>query len=208
MSIQQIQHLRLADYPRMPWRNGGGVTTEVACQGSGLQHFDWRLSIADVGQDGPFSVFSGMQRIIAVLEGTGIEMTVDGQTQAPLTLQQPYAFSGNSAVQCRLLDGPIRDFNLIYSPQRYRARLQWLQGTDSQTFYSCAETVLVFNAGQALQIAVDGASHAAMLAHHDCLRVETDAALTEYCLAATRGEGVNACVIELQAIAPDAARKA
>ncbi len=181
----------------MPWRNGGGVTAEVACNpGGGLQGFEWRLSIAEVGQDGPFSAFHGMRRIIAVLEGAGIEMTVDGQRQAPLRPFQPYAFSGDSQVQCRLLDGPIRDFNLIYAPSRYQARLQWLQGPALQCFHSSAATVLVFNAGEALQVEADAQPSEAVLARHDCLHIATDATLTEYRLQAEAG--INACVIELQ----------
>ncbi len=201
MSIQQLQHLRAADYPRMPWRNGAGVTAEVACNaGGGLQGFEWRLSIAEVGQDGPFSAFSGMQRIIAVLEGAGIEMTVDGQKQAPLRPGQPYAFSGDSQVQCRLLNGPIRDFNLIYSPTHYRARLQWLGGLADQSFHSSAATVLVFNAGEALRVEVGGRMDGVVLARHDCLHIDTDAELAEYRLRAQpqQGAGINACVIELQ----------
>lgn len=198
MTIPHILHLRASDYPRMPWRNGGGVTTEVACNpGGGLQGFEWRLSIAQVGQDGPFSIFSGMQRIIAVLEGAGIEMTVDGVRQTPLRPRQPYAFSGDSQVQCRLLDGPIHDFNLIYSPSHYRARLQWLDGPLLQHFHSSAATVLIFNASERLRVEVDGQPDAFALARHDCLYIEKGIELAGYRLQAQTG--VDACVIELQA---------
>ncbi len=181
----------------MPWRNGAGVTTEVAINaGGGLQGFDWRVSIADVGQDGPFSAFPGMQRIIAVLEGAGMELTVDGRKHALQGPGQPYAFSGDSQVESRLLNGPIRDFNLIYAPQRYQARLQWLQGSARYEFHSSAPLVLVFNAGQALQVTVN--KQTSELAEHDSLQVEA-ADLTAYGLQAEAG--VNACVIELQAIA-------
>jgi environmental stress-induced protein Ves len=46
----------------------------------------------------------------------------------------PFAFKGESAGGCRLITGPIRDFNLIYSPQRYHARLQWLDGVQPALF--------------------------------------------------------------------------
>lgn len=197
MAVSQIKRLAAADYPRMPWRNGGGVTAEVACnEGGSIAGFEWRLSIAEVGQDGPFSRFTGMQRIIAVLEGAGIEMTVEGQRQAPLLPQHPYAFSGDSGVQCRLLDGPIRDFNLIYSPAHYQARLQWLGEKNAVRFHSSASTVIVFNAGAALQVVVDGRA-AEGLTHHDCLQIETAGGLSEYVLQAQTGD-LNACLIELQ----------
>jgi environmental stress-induced protein Ves len=119
MKQPEVHLYRAADYPRMPWRNGGGTTQEVVCNpGGSAAGFDWRLSIADVAQDGGFSAFTGYQRIITVLEGSGIQLTVDGSLQTPLTPRQAYAFAGEAQVQCRLLDGPIRDFNLIYAPAR------------------------------------------------------------------------------------------
>ena len=49
--------LRAADYPRMPWKNGGGSTEEITRDaGEGLEGFGWRLSIADIGESGGFPV--------------------------------------------------------------------------------------------------------------------------------------------------------
>ena len=58
--------LRAPDYRVMPWKNGGGTTTEVAVspEGAGLDHFDWRISMARVEQDGPFSTFPGIDRTL------------------------------------------------------------------------------------------------------------------------------------------------
>ena len=195
MNPPNVRLYRAADYPRMPWKNGGGTTQEVACNpGGSTAAFDWRLSIADVAQDGGFSAFAGYQRIITVLEGSGIELTVDGQAQAPLMPYQPYAFLGDAQVQCRLLEGPIRDFNLIYKPQRYHARLQWASGAGPWAFHSDAHSLLVLNAGDALTLNVDGVDHA-LPARYDCLHVDGRQALALYRLA---GNGaVNACVIEL-----------
>ena len=163
---------RARDYPRMPWRNGGGTTQEVACNpGGSTAGFEWRLSIADVGQDGGFSAFDGFQRIITVLEGAGIELTVDGRREPPLGPRRAYAFRGDAKVDCRLLDGPIRDFNLFYAPARWQARLQWLNA--SCVFHSSARAVLLLNASDApLALAVDGASHE-LPSRHDCLHIET-----------------------------------
>ncbi len=61
--------LRAVDYPRMPWKNGGGSTEEITRDaGVGLDGFGWRLSIADIEASGGFSVFAGYQRIITVLK--------------------------------------------------------------------------------------------------------------------------------------------
>ena len=120
-----IQLLRATEYPRMPWKNGAGTTLEIMRDaGTELDGFGWRLSIADIDAAGAFSSFAGYQRIISVLEGQGMCLNVDGVDSRPLRAFDPFAFGGGSRVDCRLLDGAIRDFNLIYAPQRYRARLQ------------------------------------------------------------------------------------
>ncbi|MNQ13669.1 hypothetical protein D3C85_265930 [compost metagenome] len=191
MTPRNIRLYQAADYPRMPWKNGGGTTQEVARNpGDGSAAFEWRLSIADVAQDGGFSAFNGYQRIITVLEGRGIQLTVDGREQTPLTPRQAYAFLGDARVDCRLLDGAIRDFNLIYAPQRYQARLQWASGP--WIFHSIAPTVLVLNAGGELVVRVDGKKHA-LPSRYDCLHADGPVGLVEYRL---EGE-VDACVIEL-----------
>lgn len=192
---------RARDYPRMPWRNGGGTTQEVACNpGGSTAGFEWRLSIADVGQDGGFSAFDGFQRIITVLEGAGIELTVDGRREPPLGPRRAYAFRGDAKVDCRLLDGPIRDFNLFYAPARWQARLQWLNA--SCVFHSSARAVLLLNASDApLALAVDGARHE-LPSRHDCLHIETAGGLAEYRIEpAMASAALDACLIELLPVA-------
>ena len=58
--MSQLKVLRAVDYPRMPWKNGGGSTEEITRDaGTGLDGFGWRLSIADIGESGGFSTFAG-----------------------------------------------------------------------------------------------------------------------------------------------------
>jgi len=188
--MNQLKVLRAKDYPRMPWKNGGGSTEEITRDaGTGLDGFGWRLSIADIGESGGFSTFAGYERVITVLQGDGMTLTVDGQDTRSLLPLDPFAFSGESKVSCTLLGGPIRDFNLIYAPQRYGARLQWLAG--EQRFFSSAGTVLVFSIGTALEVKVD--NDTSQLGLHDCLQLDGNTGLLEI--------SVNGpcCVIELSA---------
>ncbi|WP_313459257.1 HutD family protein [Pseudomonas sp.] len=168
--MTRLQVLRARDYPRMPWKNGGGFTEEITRDdGQGLEGFGWRLSIADIAESGGFSVFAGYQRIISVLQGDGMRLLVDGQLSRPLLAYDAFAFAGESQVSCHLLDGPIRDFNLIYAPQRYRARLQWFDGTHH--LYSSADTLLLFAASACVEVALPGqAVHP--LGLYDCLRLD------------------------------------
>jgi environmental stress-induced protein Ves len=105
--------LHLSDYQRMPWKNGGGTTTEIWKALSPEGAMLWRLSIADVASDGPFSEFPGIDRWIMVIEGKGMDLTVDGRQHRLDDLFQPFAFSGDARTDCRLIEGPIRDFNLM-----------------------------------------------------------------------------------------------
>ena len=182
--------LRAVDYPRMPWKNGGGSTEEITRDaGAGLDGFGWRLSIADIAESGGFSSFAGYQRVITVLQGDGMILCVDGDDTRPLLPLDPFAFSGESQVSCTLLGGAIRDFNLIYAPQRYSARLQWLDG--EQRFFSSAGTLLVFSVSELLEVVVG--EKTAQLGRHDCLQLDGNNGLAEVALNAS------CCVIELTA---------
>lgn len=104
-----------ADFRRMPWKNGGGTTTEIAAfpPGAGLESFAWRVSMADVDRDGPFSIFSGVDRTLVLLEGRGIRLTGDGEPVDLRATFEPIDFSGDLDLMCTLVAGPIRDFNLL-----------------------------------------------------------------------------------------------
>ena len=187
--MSQLQWLRAQDYPRMPWKNGGGFTEEITRDaGDGLDGFGWRLSIADIEASGGFSSFAGYQRIITVLQGDGMRLTVDGAHSRPLLPFDAYAFSGESQVSCTLLGGPIRDFNLIYAPGRYRARLQWFNG--GSRLFSAASSVLIFSGQAQLQVSLDGQVQPA-LGQYDCLQLSGNDRLVEVDVLG------RCCVIEL-----------
>ncbi|MEZ5833982.1 MAG: HutD family protein, partial [Dongiaceae bacterium] len=113
--------LRSSDYQRMPWKNGGGTTTEIWKASSPDGAMSWRLSIADVASDGPFSEFPGIDRWIMVVEGNGMELNIAGMGNRRLDRRYvPLFFPGDAATDCRLVDGPIRDFNFMIA-QRFGA---------------------------------------------------------------------------------------
>ncbi|WP_263261674.1 HutD family protein [Pseudomonas sp. RIT-PI-S] len=168
--------LRAADYLRTPWKNGGGSTLEVCRdQGAGLDEFGWRLSIADIAQPGPFSSFAGYERVITVLEGQGMVLQVDGRSSGPLRPYQPFEFSGASEVSCELIDGPIRDFNLIYAPVRYQAQLQWLDAAARVSLKADAGTRIIFAAVPTVRVELAGNS--VTLGQHDTLLLNEQAAV-------------------------------
>jgi hypothetical protein len=92
--------------------------------------FRWRLSIATVDQSGPFSSFPGIDRTIMVIEGKGMELNVAGQALQRLDrCFLPLSFPGDAATECKLIDGPIRDFNLMVNRRIFSAQTtvcRWL----------------------------------------------------------------------------------
>jgi hypothetical protein len=121
--------LRSASYRRMAWKNGGGETTEIAIAPAGatLDKFDWRVSMARVGTSGPFSIFPGIDRTLAVIEGDGIVLHPAGRGEIRLdTGSAPYAFPADLAVGATLIGGAIDDLNVMTRRGRYRHLLSRL----------------------------------------------------------------------------------
>ena len=118
-----------------PWKNGGGVTREIA-RGEADGTLLWRLSIAEVSADGPFSAFEGLARILTVIEGAGLRLAMPDRTVVAAPFR-PVAFSGDTRVEGILADGPVRDFNVIYDPRRIEAAVAILTGPVSGTPEAC-----------------------------------------------------------------------
>ncbi|CAJ0732977.1 HutD/Ves family protein [Ralstonia mannitolilytica] len=100
---------------RMPWKNGGGVTTEIAIAPAGatLENFDWRISTAQVDVAGPFSRFAGIDRSLAVIAGGRLTMhRADGETVSLKPGDAPVRFSGEVDIHATL-DAPLSDFNVM-----------------------------------------------------------------------------------------------
>jgi environmental stress-induced protein Ves len=108
----------------MPWANGGGVSYEIArfpAEGD----FDWRISLADVAQSGPFSILPGIDRVLVLLSGESVTLRPDSgdgwesgqaaQSDDVVTLRElePFAFAGEVPYTCTLNTGPAQDFNVM-----------------------------------------------------------------------------------------------
>lgn len=119
------QRFEPSAYTEQPWRNGQGTTTQLLAADDAAGGFLWRLSIAPVLSDGPFSNFSGYDRTLILLEGSSITL-LHGEHGEHL-LDQPLAmahFSGDWATSGQLGAGPIRDFNVMTRRDRFQAHVQ------------------------------------------------------------------------------------
>lgn len=131
------------------WKNGGGVTHEIAKhEADGQLH--WRLSMAEVDTDGPFSAFEGLMRVLTVIDGEGLDLKhPDGVMQAlPMS---PQRFSGDLPIDCKQLNGPVRDFNLIFDAKKVRAGVTVLRaGKDWQARADCRYGLFCVNGAVSL----------------------------------------------------------
>ena len=113
-------------FKTVPWKNGKGITQLIASSTDNKDD-DWRFSRADVAVDGPFSRFPGMSRILTVIEGAGLSLLSNaGKIQAKPYL--PVHFSGETSIDGKLWDGPVKNLNLIYSSQLIAAAAHYRQG--------------------------------------------------------------------------------
>lgn len=147
--------LRFAELPVVPWRNGGGVTREVVTsRGSGPHGFDWRISIADVSQPGPFSVFPGVDRVIILVEGERMDLVVDGVVHV-LGLHEPFRFDGASPSSCALPAGPTRDLNVMTRGDRLSAAVAIRDLSETRPIAVAGNQVLVLLTGSAVVAGAD-----------------------------------------------------
>lgn len=114
--------VKLADVAPTPWRNGGGVTRELAAWPP-TGDWSWRMSVAEVAQSGPFSKFDGVERWFAVLAGAGVQLDVAGKTHILRATDPAFCFDGAAATDCQLMDGSTQDFNLMLQKSRASARM-------------------------------------------------------------------------------------
>ncbi|WP_062232972.1 HutD/Ves family protein [Aureimonas sp. N4] len=121
--------LKSAELKRMAWKNGGGETVEVFVHppGAGLSDFDWRVSMAHVATDGPFSCFEGIDRTLALLEGEGMRLAIAGQGEVLLTpASPPLSFPADAPTQAALSGGPITDLNVMTRRGVFRHQVERL----------------------------------------------------------------------------------
>jgi hypothetical protein len=143
--------VHLADTPATHWRNGGGLTRELVAQPAGA-NWHWRLSVAEVAADGPFSRFEGVTRWFAVLQGAGVVLNVHtpsdsgeaGASEHRLTeVDPPLCFDGGAATDCQLIAGPTQDFNLMVRDASLPARMLRVHG-DFHTAVSATKTIAIY----------------------------------------------------------------
>jgi len=190
--------LRAADRRAVPWKNGGGLTREVAVHppGSDLASFDWRVSLAEVHQGGPFSTFPEIDRELAVIGGR-LELSIAGCEVLTLSPQSaPVGFPGDLPARAEPVQSPVLDLNVMTRRGRFVAHLRRCSVAHSMMLRLEADATLVL----ALKaLSVHAPSIEAELARLDALQFSVHPG--DGCTASIAGAELDFWLIEIRSAA-------
>jgi environmental stress-induced protein Ves len=170
------------------WRNGLGVSWDIASEASDEEGFGWRFAIARIDGDVPFSVYPGVDRVFTLFEGGGLDLDFDVEGSPALSLGRlyvPYPYPCDVPARCRLRAGPCRALNL------FTRRGIWTAAADV-----LSRSAEITHDGPILLFALEGAANAdgQALAKGDAavasgsVRMETEGFLFAARLAMTQRE--------------------
>lgn len=143
--------IHLADVSATPWRNGGGMTRELAAWPA-QEGWRWRMSVAEVTASGPFSRFEGITRWFAVLKGDGVALTVHTPSDSDdaaaavhrlTATDPPLCFDGGATTHCTVQGGPTQDFNLMVQGDCLPARMVRVLG-DHTVLAGASKTIAIY----------------------------------------------------------------
>lgn len=148
--------VRAAAVIAVSWANGGGITRVIA-----ERRGAFRLSLATLADDGPFSPFPGLVRHFALVAG---QVGLSG-SEAPFPVEldaasAPIVFPGNRAVHAAIAGAPALALNLMVPVDAPPLRLERCNDgvvRDGLAVFACDD------------VAVDQAPGRVLLAPHDTL---------------------------------------
>jgi len=158
-----ITRLDPSQYRRTPWKNGGGVTVDIAEQDD-----VWRFGRTPITAAGPFSDYAGFDRLQVLVAGHGLVLDTPAGEIDVRTPFKPVRFSGETRIVSRLEAGPVEVVNLIGARAKVRIALEVLTAESALTVE--AGTHLAYAADGAAALDVDGTPH--RLAADHALRIE------------------------------------
>jgi len=179
MAPLRVSVLAPSLYRHTPWKNGGGVTVDIADahrDGAAPQGWDgmrWRFGHTRIERNGPFSDLSGFDRLLAVIDGSGLMLHPAGR--APIDVRAPFRpvrFPGDWAIVSELTAGPVGVLNLMADRRDFEIELSFVRGTAAVG--AAAGTRLAYALKGDARVRVDGGLHA--LAAGATLRVDATAA--------------------------------
>jgi environmental stress-induced protein Ves len=122
-----ITPLDPSGYVRTPWKNGGGVTVDIAFDGD-----VWRFSRTPITAAGPFSDYTGFDRLQVLIAGSGLVLQTPGGEIDVRRPFRPVRFAGETPIVSRLEAGPVEVINLMGERARVGLDLAVLEAGRTQ----------------------------------------------------------------------------
>ena len=174
-----------SQFRRTPWKNGGGISVDIAEQDD-----VWRFGRTPITVAGPFSDYAGFDRLQVRVAGRGLVLeTPDGEIDLRTSFK-PVRFTGETPIVSRLEAGPVEVVNLIGARARVRLALDVL--TAGTTLSREAGTHIAYAAHGVATLEVDGKPHDLALDH--ALRVEASGSTMMACTGGMLLLGSVVCV--------------
>ena len=140
--------IRAAEFKETRWRNGMGLSWDIASDPPAIEDFGWRFAIARIDADVPFSHYPNTDRVFTLIDGQGLDLDFDGgKTLAVARRFMPNTFACDVPAFCRLRDGPCRALNL------FTQRGMWTAAADV-----VSGATVITQAGPILLFALEGVS--------------------------------------------------
>lgn len=166
--------LKPENYTRSPWKNGGGVFTDIAdahCADAPVKDWDsllWRFASTPIVAPGPFSYMPGIDRLQMVVGGRGLMLKARGQEFDEREPFRTVRFTGELEIVTELEAGPVEVVNLMARRGAVAIELAALREPGDRHLF--AGTHLVYAACGDCGIRLDGADFA--IPDGSTLRVE------------------------------------
>ena len=190
----QITPLNPAAFRHMPWKNGGGVTIDIAVtmlpgfEPGSWEGIIWRFSRTAIVTPGAFSDLSGFDRELALISGHGLVLrTPVGE----IDVRQPFKpvrFAGETSIVSRLEAGPVEVVNLIGDRSRVSIDLFCL--SDGATKTCPAGVHIIYAAATSCELTIDGKPYEIAAGH--AMRIDAG---TNFAIASRLGTAIVASVI-------------
>jgi environmental stress-induced protein Ves len=190
----QLTALDPAGYRHMPWKNGGGVTTDIGVSmlpgfaAGDWEGIIWRFSRTAIVTPGTFSDLSGFDRELALVAGEGLVLETADDEIDVRQVYRPVRFAGETAIVSRLEAGPVEVVNLIGDRTRVGIDLACL--SDGAASARPAGIHILYAAAGSCQLAIDG--KACEIAAGHAVRIE---ASVEFAVASRRGTTIVAGIV-------------
>ena len=140
--------IRYRDLAPVAWKNGLGVTREIALEPTGALDcgFRFRMSRAEITATAMFSRFPGIRRWLVLAKGGALELRfADGALAQLDRVGDHFRFDGDTGVEGVPLDGASEDFNLMLADPALDAELLARPMVGSMVLHQPAQSWLAFH---------------------------------------------------------------